>query len=94
MCKQVNPYSLKYSKWLQYWWAFSFEALTVVMLWFFYHPPSFDTKHSEDHKTKWELIKELDYVGLFLFTGSCLILLIALNWVSAAEEESVIVDLT
>lgn len=50
------------------------------MLYFFYHPPTFETKHQDDHKTKWQLVKELDYVGLVLFTGGCLLFLLALNW--------------
>lgn len=50
------------------------------MLYFFYHPPTFETKHKDDHKTKWQLVKEIDYVGLILFAGGCLLLLLALNW--------------
>lgn len=50
------------------------------MLICFYFPPTFETKHREDHKTKTELLKELDYVGLVLFTGACAILLMGINW--------------
>lgn len=63
-----------------YWWCFGWEVVTAVMLYFFYHPPTFDTKHRDDNKTKWQLIKEIDYVGLILFTAGCLLLLLALNW--------------
>ncbi|KAH8911117.1 MFS general substrate transporter [Coniochaeta sp. PMI_546] len=63
-----------------YWWCFAWEAVTAVMLFFFYHPPTFKTKHEDDHKTKWQLIKEIDYVGLVLFTAGCLLVLLALNW--------------
>lgn len=63
-------------------WCFAFESLTVILLFFFYHPPTFETKHSDDHKSKFQLLKEIDYVGLVLFSGACLILLLALNWVS------------
>ena len=63
-----------------YWWCFAWEVVTAVMLFFFYHPPTFETKHRDDHKTKWQLVKEIDYVGLILFTGGCLLLLLALNW--------------
>ena len=51
------------------------------MLFIFYHPPTFQTKHSEDRATRFQLLKELDYVGVVLFSGACLILLLALNWV-------------
>lgn len=63
-----------------YWWCFAWEVVTAIMLYFFYHPPTFETKHQEDQKTKWQLVKEIDYVGLVLFTGGCLLLLLALNW--------------
>ena len=63
-----------------YWWCFSWEVVTAVMLFFFYHPPTFETKHQDDQKTKWQLVKELDYVGLILFTAGCLLFLLALNW--------------
>jgi MFS family permease len=64
-----------------YWWCFAFETLSAILLFFFYHPPTFETKHSEDHKTKWQLMKEIDYVGLLLFTAGCLFILLGLNWV-------------
>lgn len=63
-----------------YWWCFAWEVVTAIMLYFFYHPPTFETKHAHDKKTKWQLAKEIDYVGLILFTGGCLLLLLALNW--------------
>lgn len=63
-----------------YWWCFAWEVVTAVMLYFFYHPPTFETKHATDRKTKWQLVKEIDYVGLVLFTAGCLLLLLALNW--------------
>ena len=63
-----------------YWWCFAWEALTSIMLYFFYHPPTFETKHKDDEKSKWQLLKEIDYVGLVLFTGGCLLVLLALNW--------------
>jgi hypothetical protein len=63
-----------------YWWCFAWEMLTAILLFFFYHPPTFVTKHEDDHKTKLQLLKEIDYVGLILFTAACLLLLLGLNW--------------
>uniref|UniRef100_A0A8H7K3N3 Major facilitator superfamily (MFS) profile domain-containing protein n=1 Tax=Bionectria ochroleuca TaxID=29856 RepID=A0A8H7K3N3_BIOOC len=63
-----------------YWWCFAWEAVTAIMLFLFYHPPTFETKHAGDGKSKWQLAKEIDYVGLILFTAGCLLLLLALNW--------------
>ncbi|KIW02240.1 uncharacterized protein PV09_06393 [Verruconis gallopava] len=63
-----------------YWWCFAWEAFAAVLLFFCYHPPTFETKHKDDHKTKWQLLKELDYIGLLLFTAGCLFILLGLNW--------------
>ncbi len=63
-----------------YWHAFACESAAVVALYFWYKPPSFETKHRADGKTRLQLLRELDYVGLFLFTAGCAILLLALNW--------------
>lgn len=63
-----------------YWYCFGWEVLAFVLLFVFYHPPKFETKHQIDHKTKMQLIKEIDYVGLVLFTGGCLAILLGLNW--------------
>lgn len=65
-----------------YWWCFAWEVATAIMLWVFYRPPSFETMHDDDGKSKWQLVKELDHVGLWLFTAACLLLLLGLNWVS------------
>ena len=64
-----------------YYWCFAFEFMSAVFLFFFYKPPTFETKHLEDHKTKLQLLKELDYVGLVMFTAATTLLLIGINWV-------------
>lgn len=64
-----------------YWYMFAMEAGTALMCYFFYKPPTFHTKHSEDGKTKMQLLKEIDYLGLFIFTAACVLFLVGLNWV-------------
>ncbi|KAH6898111.1 hypothetical protein B0T10DRAFT_543134 [Thelonectria olida] len=56
------------------------SVVTAIMLYFFYYPPTFETKHKDGHKTKWQLVKDIDYIGLILFTGGCLLVLLTLNW--------------
>lgn len=51
-----------------YWYIFSFEAFSLIMVVFFYHPPNFHTKHRADGKTRWELVKQMDFVGFGLFS--------------------------
>ncbi|CAK7212772.1 hypothetical protein SCUCBS95973_001578 [Sporothrix curviconia] len=63
-----------------YWWCFAWESTAFILLFFFYHPPTFERKHEDDHKTKLQLLRELDYVGLVLFSGGCLSILLALSW--------------
>jgi MFS family permease len=53
----------------------TFSTLCWVL---FYHPPTFRMKHSS--ASRMSLIKKFDYVGLILFTGGFLILLMGLSW--------------
>jgi hypothetical protein len=67
---------------------FAFEGAAVIALFLWYKPPSFETKHREDGKSKLSLMRELDYVGVFLFTVGSVLILMALNWVSRLALES------
>lgn len=59
-----------------YWFMFSWHTAMSIVLFFFYYPPDFYTKHRSDGKTKRQLLREMDYVGIFLFiTGGTLFLL-------------------
>lgn len=64
-----------------YWWMFAFEAFTAIALFLFYKPPSFETKHRDDGKTRRQLVAALDYIGVLLFLAACILLLLGLNWV-------------
>jgi hypothetical protein len=64
-----------------YWHMFACEGAAVISLFFWYKPPSFETKHRADGKSRLSLMKELDYVGVFLFTVGSVLILMALNWV-------------
>jgi MFS family permease len=56
---------------IAYYMMIGFQALTVVFLFFFYHPPNFDVKHRNDGKTRWQMVKEMDFLGIFLFISGC-----------------------
>lgn len=69
-----------------------------IFLFVFYNPPTFHTKHRVDGKTKLDLLREMDYVGLFLFTVGCTLFLIGVNfggrqypWKSAAVMAPIVV---
>lgn len=57
-----------------------FHGFFGIFLALSYFPPSFHTKHCADGKTRWQLVKELDFVGLFLFSLGCLLFLLGINY--------------
>lgn len=57
-----------------------FHACALVLLFCVYYPPTFETKHKYDGKTKLQLLRELDYLGLFLFSAGCILFLLGVNW--------------
>jgi MFS family permease len=63
-----------------YYFMTGFHAAALVLLFFAYHPPTFQTKHRIDGKTKLQLVKEMDFVGLFLFAGGCILFLLGINY--------------
>ncbi|KAM0327457.1 hypothetical protein ACHAQA_005745 [Verticillium albo-atrum] len=63
-----------------YWYLFSFHCLAFIMLFFFYNPPDFEMKHREDGETKWQLVKQMDWVGVFLFLSGGALFLIGVNF--------------
>jgi MFS family permease len=63
-----------------YWYIFAFESLSLILVVVFYRPPNFHTKHRTDGKTRWQLVKQMDYVGFALFSLGCILFLIGVNW--------------
>ncbi|KAL4808006.1 fungal trichothecene efflux pump [Aspergillus unguis] len=54
-------------------------VIATVLYHFLYHPPKYRQLHMEG-KTKWEMFKELDFIGIFLFVAGCVLFLIGLSW--------------
>lgn len=63
-----------------YWYMFSWHTAAFIFLWLFYHPPDFRMKHRADGKTKTQLLCELDYVGILLFTAGGVLFLLGINF--------------
>ncbi|KAF2118292.1 fungal trichothecene efflux pump [Lophiotrema nucula] len=63
-----------------YWYMCAFHGFFAIVMAFTYFPPTFHTKHKNDGKTKIQLIKEIDYVGLFLFVAGCVLFLLGINY--------------
>lgn len=53
-------------------------GLAIIFLYFFYHPPTFGLLH--ERKTKRQLLKDLDYLGIFLWTAGLTIFLMGVSW--------------
>ncbi|KAJ4303552.1 hypothetical protein N0V90_002450 [Kalmusia sp. IMI 367209] len=63
-----------------YYIMIAFQTINLAMLWFFYHPPSFKVKQAEHGKTKRELLREFDWIGLFLFLAGCTLFIVGVSW--------------
>ena len=66
-------------------WSWSYfigdilSAITLVLYYFFYHPPKYNQLHVSG-KTQWQQFKEMDFIGIFLFISGCVLFLIGLSW--------------
>ncbi|KAF4457273.1 fungal trichothecene efflux pump [Fusarium austroafricanum] len=54
------------------------SAITLALYHFLYHPPTFSQLHVG--KTRMQQTKELDWVGMALFTAGCFLFLVGLSW--------------
>jgi MFS family permease len=53
------------------------NAVSTLCYFFFYHPPTF---HMLTKESRWQQVKKIDYIGLFLFTGGLVVFLLGLTW--------------
>ncbi|TPX10672.1 uncharacterized protein E0L32_008406 [Thyridium curvatum] len=68
------------SRWRwSYFLGIIFSAVTLVLYQFLYHPPSYEQLHVAG-KSKWQAVKEIDFMGIFLFVAGCVLFLIGLSW--------------
>lgn len=58
----------------------AYHACAGIFLFCFYRPPTFNTKHREDHVSRWKLVCEMDYTGLLLFIAGSTLFLVGLNF--------------
>lgn len=63
-----------------YWYMFSWHVAAFIFLFLFYKPPDFRMKHRADGKSKLQLLAEIDYVGVFLFTAAGTLFLLGVNF--------------
>jgi MFS family permease len=53
-------------------------GLAIILLFFCYHPPTFDLLH--ERKTKREITRRLDYLGMALWTTGLTVFLLGVSW--------------
>lgn len=65
---------------IAYYCMIGFQAINLILLWFFYNPPSFREKQAEHGKSRSQLLREFDWVGLFLFVAGCTLFIVGVSW--------------
>ncbi|KAI9731210.1 MAG: hypothetical protein M1834_005403 [Cirrosporium novae-zelandiae] len=63
-----------------YYLMIAIDASSIILFFIFYFPPTFAMKHSTDKRSKMEVVKNFDYLGLFTFSAGLLLLLLGLSW--------------
>jgi MFS family permease len=63
-----------------YYIMIAFQSINLAMLWFFYHPPSWKEKRAEHGKPAMQLVREFDWLGLFLFLAGCTLFIVGVSW--------------
>lgn len=66
--------------WRGAYWYVWFPCIWYCLHVFVVQTSSFETKHKADGLSKWKLVAEMDYVGLFLFIAGCVLFLVGLSW--------------
>ena len=57
-----------------------FQVINLFLLFFFYNPPSWKEKKIEHGKTARQLLREFDWLGLFLFLAGCTLFIVGVSW--------------
>jgi MFS family permease len=63
-----------------YYIMIAFQSVNLILLFVFYHPPSFAEKQAEHGKTKRQLIRDFDWLGLFMFIAGCTLFIVGVSW--------------
>ena len=65
---------------IAYYCMIGFQAINLALLACFYFPPSFSEKRAEHGKSAAQLLREFDWVGLFMFVAGCTLFIVGVNW--------------
>jgi len=65
-------------RWI-YYLGIILNVVALALWYFFYHPPHYRMLHVNG-RSRLNLLKNMDWIGIFLFSGGLTIFLIGLNW--------------
>lgn len=63
-----------------YYVMIGFQVINLTLLFFFYNPPSWKEKKTEHGKSARELLREFDWLGMFLFLAGCTMFIVGVSW--------------
>ncbi|KAH7390734.1 fungal trichothecene efflux pump [Pyrenochaeta sp. MPI-SDFR-AT-0127] len=63
-----------------YYMMIGFQIVNLIILIFFYNPPSWKEKKTEHGKSARQLLREFDWFGLFLFLAGCTLFIVGVSW--------------
>ncbi|EMD95086.1 hypothetical protein COCC4DRAFT_44722 [Bipolaris maydis ATCC 48331] len=63
-----------------YYVMIAFQVVNLGLLVLFYNPPSWEQKRSEHGKSAGQLLREFDWLGLFLFLAGCTLFIVGVSW--------------
>jgi hypothetical protein len=63
-----------------YYVMIAFQTINLALLVIYYNPPSWKQKKSEHGKSAVQILKEFDWLGLFLFLAGCTLFIVGVSW--------------
>ncbi|XP_014558594.1 hypothetical protein COCVIDRAFT_94258 [Bipolaris victoriae FI3] len=63
-----------------YYVMIAFQVVNLGLLVLFYNPPSWEQKKNEHGKSAGQLLREFDWLGLFLFLAGCTLFIVGVSW--------------
>lgn len=80
MCYTVGHLFIVHRNWrYTYYVIIACYGAALLLAVFFYFPPSFQDMHTQRY-TKTKLIKQLDYLGIFIWAAGTTLFILGLSW--------------
>ena len=63
-----------------YYLLIGFHVLNLIYIFLAYHPPTFETKNAANGRTRMQIVKDFDWIGMVIFIAGCTLFIIGVNW--------------